>query len=92
MNHRPFLDALMAPTSPSVYAQVRFDVRFVGSAKGLGTDERARITSHPQEPGRRWMRVAGNTATCAIEIEVRVADVRTARREQDVVVKFATAA
>ena len=78
MTHRLFMGALLALASPTLLAQVTFSVGFDASASGLSVDERAKITSHLQEAGRRWMGVAGITAARGIEIEVRISDIPTA--------------
>jgi hypothetical protein len=78
MQHRLLAGALMALVSSPLAAQVTFGISFDASANGLTADERSRITSHLQEAGRRWVRMAGTTAVRNIEIEVRVSAIPTA--------------
>ncbi|MBN8481372.1 MAG: hypothetical protein J0L88_07275 [Xanthomonadales bacterium] len=64
--------------APPASAQVVFPVSFDASASGLTSTERANITSHVQEAGKRWVQAIGIAASRSIEIEVRIADVPTA--------------
>lgn len=64
--------------APPACAQVTFPVSFDATAGVLTADEKARITTHIQEAGRRWVQVIGTTAPRSLEIQVRVADVPTA--------------
>jgi len=64
--------------APCGHAQVVWNVSFDASASVLTAPERAQVTSHLQEAGRRWAAAMGVTAPRSIEIEVRVASVPTA--------------
>lgn len=64
--------------SGAASAQVVFDVAFDASAGVLTGTERANLTSHLKEAGRRWLPVLDHVDTATISIMVSVADVPTA--------------
>lgn len=76
MHQRLLLLAVLL--SPPVSAQVGFPVSFDASADVLTVDEKAKITTHVQEAGRRWVAAIGTTGTRSIEVEVRIDNVPTA--------------
>jgi hypothetical protein len=73
MNHRHLLLALfgLAGAVPAC-AQVTFDVSFDTSADVLTVTEKANVTSHLREAGRRWAQALGVTAERSIELRVSV--------------------
>ncbi len=72
------IGALALALSAPVSAQVVFEVTFDASAAGLTGTERANLTSHLQEAGRRWLRVIDHVNTATITFQVSVSDVPTA--------------
>lgn len=61
----------LADAAPAV-AQVGFTLQFDASANVLTETERAQITSHVQEAGRRWALALGVTAQRSIEVRIRI--------------------
>ncbi len=59
-------------------AEVVFNVAFDASASMLTADERAEITSHIQEAGRRWVAVIGVAGSRSIEVNVAIDTIPTA--------------
>lgn len=70
---------LSAPVAlPQAHAQAVFPVTFDATATALTGSERAAITSHVQEAGRRWAKLLVLAGAPSIEVEIGVANISTA--------------